>query len=268
MKNTNQFLKIGNKEFKSRLLLGTGKYSSLDVMKESLFNSKCEIVTVAVRRIKGLENGHKGLMDSIDWKNIWMLPNTAGCTNAEEAIRVARLGRELAKLAGQENNNFVKLEVIPDKKYLLPDPIETLKASEQLVKEGFSVLPYINSDPLIAKKLEEIGCATVMPLGSPIGSAQGIRNAANIAMIIEDAQIPIIVDAGIGVPSEAAQALEMGADGVLINSAIALAKNPILMAQAFSQATEAGRDAYLSGRLPEKMLANPSSPVEGVISNN
>jgi len=268
MQNANQLLKIGNKEFKSRLLVGTGKYSSLEIMKKSLLNSKCEIVTVAVRRIEGLEKGHKGLMESIDWKNIWMLPNTAGCTNSEEAIRVARLGRELAKLAGQEENNFVKLEVIPDKKYLLPDPIGTLKAAEQLVKEGFTVLPYINSDPLIAKKLEEIGCATVMPLGSPIGSAQGIRNAANIAMIIEEAKIPIIIDAGIGVPSEAAQALEMGADGVLINSAIALANKPVLMAQAFSKATEAGRDAYLSGRLQEKLLANPSSPIEGVISNN
>ena len=268
MQKTNKFLKIGNKEFKSRLLVGTGKYSSLEVMQKSLINTKCEIVTVAVRRVQGLEHGHKGLMESIDWKRIWMLPNTAGCSNAEEAIRIARLGRELAKLAGQENNNFVKLEVIPDKKYLLPDPIGTLKAAEQLVKEGFTVLPYINSDPLIAKQLEEIGCATVMPLGSPIGSAQGIRNAANIAMIIAESRIPIIVDAGIGVPSEAAQALEMGADGVLINSAIALAENPILMAQAFSKATEAGRDGYLSGRLKENPLASPSSPLDGVISNN
>ncbi len=268
MKKTNQLLKIGNKKFTSRLLVGTGKYSSLELMQKSLVNTKCEIVTVAVRRIKGLENGHKGLMESIDWKNIWMLPNTAGCSNAEEAIRIARMGRELAKLAGQEDNNFVKLEVIPDKKYLLPDPIGTLKAADQLVKEGFTVLPYINSDPLIAKKLEEIGCATVMPLGSPIGSAQGIRNAANIAMIIEESRIPIIIDAGIGVPSEAAQALEMGADGVLINSAIALAKNPVLMARAFCKATEAGRDAYSSGRLEEKLFASPSSPLDGVISNN
>ena len=268
MNNQNQSLKIGNKEFKSRLLVGTGKYPSLEIMQNSLINTKCEIVTVAVRRIKGLENGHKGLMESINWHKIWMLPNTAGCTNADEAIRVARLGRELAKLAGQETNNFVKLEVIPDKKYLLPDPIGTLQAAEQLVKEGFTVLPYINSDPLIAKKLEEIGCATVMPLGSPIGSAQGIRNAANIAMIIEEARIPVIIDAGIGVPSEAAQALEMGADGVLVNSAIALATNPALMAKAFSKATEAGRDAYLSGRLDKKPLANPSSPLDGVVSNN
>jgi len=268
MQNANQILKIGDKEFKSRLLVGTGKYPSLEVMQKSLSNSKCEIVTVAVRRIQELEKGHKGLMQAINWNDIWMLPNTAGCTNAEEAIRVARLGRELAKLAGQESNNFVKLEVIPDKKYLLPDPIGTLKAAEQLVKENFTVLPYINSDPLIAKKLEELGCATVMPLGSPIGSAQGIRNAANIAMIIEESRIPIIIDAGIGVPSEAAQALEMGADGVLINSAIALAKNPALMAKAFSRAAEAGRDAYLAGRLKENLIAKPSSPSEGVISNN
>ena len=266
MEKSNQFLKIGNKKFKSRLLVGTGKYSSLETMQKSLVNTKCEIVTVAVRRIQGLEHGHEGLMDSIDWKSIWMLPNTAGCSNSEEAIRVARLGRELAKLAGQEDNNFVKLEVIPNKKYLLPDPIGTLKAAEQLVKEGFTVLPYINSDPLIAKQLEEIGCATVMPLGSPIGSAQGIRNATNIAMIIEESRIPIIIDAGIGVPSEAAQALEMGADGVLINSAIALANDPILMAHAFSKATEAGRDAYLSGRLQESQIGHPSSPLDGVVS--
>ncbi|MBW3042913.1 thiazole synthase [Prochlorococcus marinus] len=268
MKKDSELLKIGSKEFKSRLLVGTGKYSSIEVMQKSLINTKCEIVTVAIRRIQDQEKGHKGLLETIDWKNIWMLPNTAGCTNAEEAIRVARLGRELAKLAGQENNNFVKLEVIPDKKYLLPDPIGTLKAAEQLIKEGFTVLPYINSDPLIAKRLEEIGCATVMPLGSPIGSAQGIKNSSNIAMIIEEAKIPIIVDAGIGVPSEAAQALEMGADGVLINSAIALAKNPVLMARAFYKATEAGRDAYSSGRLQENTLAKASSPSDGVISNN
>ena len=268
MQKATQFLRIGNKDFKSRLLVGTGKYSSLNIMQKSIINTKCEIVTVAVRRIQGLENGHQGLMESIDWKKIWMLPNTAGCSNADEAIRVARLGRELAKLAGQENNNFVKLEVIPDKKYLLPDPIGTLKAAEKLVKEGFTVLPYINSDPLIAKQLEEIGCATVMPLGSPIGSAQGLKNAANIAMIIEESRIPIIIDAGIGVPSEAAQALEMGADGVLINSAIALARRPTLMAQAFSKATEAGREAYLSGRLQESQIANPSSPLDGVISKN
>ena len=194
-------------------------------------------------------------------KNLYIFKN-------DQTSRKNKKSNQAAKSRKNNNNNFIKLEVIPDKKYLLPDPIGTLKAAEQLVKEGFTVLPYINSDPLIAKQLEEIGCATVMPLGSPIGSAQGIRNAANIAMIIAESRIPIIIDAGIGVPSEAAQALEMGADGVLINSAIALAENPILMAQAFSKATEAGRDGYLSGRLKENPLASPSSPLEGVISNN
>ena len=194
-----------------------------------------------------------------------MLPNTAGCQTAEEAIRVARLGREMAKLLGQEDNNFVKLEVIPDSKYLLPDPIGTLEAAEKLVKEGFAVLPYINADPLLAKRLEEVGCVTVMPLGSPIGSGQGIRNAANIGIIIEEAKVPVVVDAGIGTPSEAAQAMEMGADAVLINSAIALAHNPVAMAQAMGMATIAGRLAYQSGRMPIKAYASASSPLTGVI---
>tara|TARA_Y100001968_G_scaffold326209_1_gene368861 strand:- start:835 stop:1644 length:810 start_codon:yes stop_codon:yes gene_type:complete len=265
MNKKNDILKIGTKKFRSRLLTGTGKYESLSKMNESLCNSKCEIVTVAVRRVKTLESGHQGLMEAIDWTKHWMLPNTAGCTNAEEAIRIARLGRELAKLAGQENNNFIKLEVIPDKKYLLPDPLGTLKAAEQLIKENFTVLPYINSDPLLAKKLEEIGCATVMPLGSPIGSAQGLKNEANISIIIENSNIPVIIDAGIGVPSQAAEAMEMGADAVLINSAIALAQDPALMATAMAKATEAGREAYLAGRLKAKFKANPSSPSEGII---
>ena len=195
-----------------------------------------------------------------------MLPNTAGCKTAEEAIRVARLGREMAKLLGQEDNNFVKLEVIPDAKYLLPDPIGTLEAAEQLVKEGFAVLPYINADPLLAKRLEEVGCATVMPLGSPIGSGQGINNAANIGIIIEEANIPVVVDAGIGAPNEAALAMELGADALLINSAIALAQNPVAMARAMGLATEAGRLAYLSGRIPVKQYASASSPTTGTIS--
>ena len=264
MQKTNKFLKIGNKEFKSRLLVGTGKYSSLEVMQKSLINTKCEIVTVAVRRVQGLEHGHKGLMESIDWKRIWMLPNTAGCSNAEEAIRIARLGRELAKLAGQENNNFVKLEVIPDKKYLLPDPIETLKAAEILIKKDFIVLPYINADPILAQKLEEIGCSTVMPLGSPIGSGQGLLNLSNISIIIENSKIPVIIDAGIGVPSEACQAMELGADGVLINSAIALAKNPFKMASAMNYGVKAGREAFLAGRIEKQSLASASSPEQNI----
>ncbi|NDG75442.1 MAG: thiazole synthase, partial [Synechococcaceae bacterium WB8_1B_136] len=225
-------LVIGGRAFHSRLMTGTGKYPSLTAMQASLESSGCDIVTVAVRRVQTAAAGHEGLMEAIDWQRIWMLPNTAGCATAEEAIRVARLGRELAKLAGQEDNSFVKLEVIPDSRHLLPDPIGTLQAAEQLVKEGFTVLPYINADPLLARHLEEAGCATVMPLGSPIGSGQGIRNAANIALIIENATVPVVVDAGIGVPSEAAQAMEMGADALLINSAIALAGDPAAMARA------------------------------------
>jgi thiazole synthase len=224
------------------------------------------MVTVAVRRVQAVAEGHAGLMEAIDWSSIWMLPNTAGCTNAEEAVRVARLGRELAKLAGQESNNFVKLEVIPDSRHLLPDPFGTLEAAEILVKEGFTVLPYINADPLLAKRLEDVGCATVMPLGSPIGSGQGLRNAANIGLIIENAKVPVVVDAGIGVPSDAAQAMEMGADAVLINSAIALAGQPPLMAEAMAAAVQAGRKSLLAGRLPTRADASPSSPTSGRIN--
>ena len=259
-------LTIAGKPFRSRLMTGTGKFSSLETMRQSLVASGSEIVTVAVRRVQTNAPGHEGLADAIDWQKIWMLPNTAGCTNAEEAIRVARLGREMAKLLGQEDNNFVKLEVIPDAKYLLPDPIDTLKAAEQLVKEGFAVLPYINADPLLAKRLEEVGCATVMPLGSPIGSGQGIRNTANIQIIIENASIPVVVDAGIGTPSEAAYAMELGADALLINSAIALAKDPVAMGKAMGMATKAGRMAYQSGRIPVKSYASASSPITGTIS--
>ena len=204
-------------------------------------------------------------MEAIDWQRCWMLPNTAGCATAEEAIRVARLGRELAKLAGQEDNTFVKLEVIPDSRHLLPDPIGTLRAAEILVKEGFTVLPYINADPLLAKRLEEVGCATVMPLGSPIGSGQGIRNAANIALIIENATVPVVVDAGVGTASDAAIAMELGCDGVLMNTAIAEAKDPILMARAMKLAVESGRLAYRAGRMGKRRYADPSSPLAGLI---
>ncbi|MEP0914152.1 HisA/HisF-related TIM barrel protein [Leptolyngbya sp. ST-U4] len=247
-------------------MTGTGKYRNVAEMQGSIVSSGCEIVTVAVRRVQNNAPGHEGLAEAIDWQKIWMLPNTAGCQTAEDAIRVARLGREMAKLLGQEDNHFVKLEVIPDSKYLLPDPIGTLEAAEQLVKEGFAVLPYINADPLLAKRLEEIGCATVMPLGSPIGSGQGIRNTANIQIIIENAKIPVVVDAGIGTPSEAAQAMEMGADALLINTAIAQAENPPLMAQAMRFGAEAGRMAYLAGRIPVKAFASASSPLSGRIT--
>ena len=258
---------IAGRSFRSRLMTGTGKYRNFDEMRQSVIASACEIVTVAVRRVQTNAPGHEGLAEALDWSKIWMLPNTAGCKTAEEAVRVARLGREMAKLLGQEENNFVKLEVIPDAKYLLPDPIGTLEAAEQLVKEGFAVLPYINADPILAKRLEEAGCATVMPLGSPIGSGQGIKNAANIQIIIENASVPVVVDAGIGTPSEAAQAMEMGADALLINTAIAQAENPALMAQAMGMAAAAGRMAYLAGRIPIKSLASASSPLTGTITS-
>ena len=260
-------LLIGGRPFQSRLFTGTGKYPNMTAMQQSLARSGCDMVTVAVRRVQTVAAGHEGLMEAVDWSRIWMLPNTAGCATADEAIRVARLGRELAKLAGQEDNTFVKLEVIPDSRHLLPDPIGTLEAAEQLVKEGFTVLPYINADPLLAKRLEEVGCATVMPLGSPIGSGQGLRNDANIALIIENAGVPVVVDAGIGVPSEAAQALEMGADAVLVNSAIALAGDPPAMAEAMAMAVQAGRQAHRAGRLPLRQNASPSSPVSGRVSS-
>ena len=257
---------VAGKEFTSRLMTGTGKYRNITEMQQSVAASECQIVTVAVRRVQTNAPGHEGLAEALDWNKIWMLPNTAGCKTAEEAIRVARLGREMAKILGQEDNNFVKLEVIPDAKYLLPDPIGTLEAAEQLVKEGFAVLPYINADPMLAKRLEEVGCATVMPLAAPIGSGQGLQTTANIKIIIENANIPVIVDAGIGAPSEAAQAMEMGADALLINSAIALAKNPPAMARAMNMAAVAGRLAYLAGRMPMKDYASASSPLTGTVN--
>ena len=260
-------LTIAGRTFQSRLMTGTGKYRNLEEMQQSIDYRGCQIVTVAVRRVQTKAPGHEGLAEALDWTKLWMLPNTAGCQTADEAIRVARLGREMAKLLGQEDNNFVKLEVIPDSKYLLPDPIGTLEAAERLVKEGFAVLPYINADPILAKRLEDVGCATVMPLASPIGSGQGLKNAANIQIIIENAGVPVVVDAGIGTPSEAAQAMELGADALLINTAIAQAKNPAAMARAMSLATEAGRLAYLAGRIPIKVYANASSPLSGTITS-
>ena len=258
-------LTIAGRTFRSRLMTGTGKYRSLEQMQACIAASECEIVTVAVRRVQTQAPGHEGLAEAIDWSKIWMLPNTAGCQTADEAIRVARLGREMAKLLGQEDNNFVKLEVIPDLKYLLPDPIETLRAAEQLVKEGFAVLPYINADPLLAKHLEEAGCVTVMPLGSPIGSGQGLKNTANIQIIIENSKVPVVVDAGIGTPSEATQAMELGASALLINTAIAQAQNPAAMARAMALGATAGRLGYLAGRIPVKEFASASSPLTGLV---
>ena len=259
-------LQIGSRSFSSRLMTGTGKYPDIPSLQQSIDASGCEIVTVAVRRVQSGAPGHGGLMEAIDWTKIWMLPNTAGCTTAEDAVRVARLGRELATLAGQPDNTFVKLEVIPEGSYLLPDPIGTLEAAEQLVSEGFTVLPYINADPLLARRLEAVGCATVMPLASPIGSGQGLANLANIKLIIEEAKVPVVVDAGIGVPSDAALAMEIGADALLINSAIALSGHPPTTAKAMALAAEAGRLSHLSGAMPKRAQASASSPSQGRIT--
>ncbi len=254
-------LSIGGKTFHSRLMVGTGKFSDFETMKEAHKKSGAEIVTVAIRRIDINAPGHVGLLDAIDLKRYWILPNTAGCQTKDEAIRVARLSKAMGL------NNWIKLEVIPDAKYLLPDPIATLEAARELVEEGFVVLPYINADPVLAKRLEEVGCATVMPLGSPIGTGQGVRCAANIDIIIKQSKVPVVVDAGIGVPSEASQVMEMGASAVLINTAIACANDSPLMAEAFKLGVEAGRKAYLSGRIPVKEYASASSPVEGIIDS-
>ena len=226
-------LKIGDKFFNSRLMLGTGKYRTTKDAISSIESSDCEIVTVAIRRLPtDLKNDSTSFLKKLNWEKLWLLPNTAGSQTAEEAIRMAFLGHELACQIGQEDNFFVKLEVISDPKYLLPDPIGTIKAAEFLVKKGFTVLPYINADPMLALHLEDLGCATVMPLGSPIGSGQGLNNLANIQIIIENANVPVIVDAGIGTPSEATQAMEIGAAGVLLNTAVAQSQNPSQMAQA------------------------------------
>ena len=253
---------IGNKLFNSRLMLGTGKYKSTTAALNSIKFSECEIVTVAIRRLPtNIENDNSSFLKFLNWKNLWLLPNTAGSQTAEEAIRMAFLGHELACQLGQTENFFVKLEVISDPKYLLPDPIGTLKAANFLVKKGFTVLPYINADPMLALHLEDLGCATVMPLGSPIGSGQGLNNLENIKIIIENSTIPVIIDAGIGSPSDASLALELGADGILVNSAVAQAQNPEKMANAIKLAVQSGRLGYLAGQMEKKNYADASSPI-------
>jgi thiazole synthase len=264
IKNSDK-LKIGNKYFTSRLMLGTGKYKTISSAINSINSSHCEIVTVAIRRLPiNLHDDNNNFFNSLNWKNLWLLPNTAGSQTAEDAIRMAFLGHELACKIGQEDNFFVKLEVISDPKYLLPDPIGTLKAAEFLVKKGFTVLPYINADPILALHLEDIGCATVMPLASPIGSGQGLTNKTNLEIIIENANIPVIIDAGIGTPSDATMAMELGAGGVLLNTAVSQANNPELMASAMNLAVKSGRLGYLSGRMRKKQYAIPSSPINDI----
>jgi thiazole synthase len=265
MKKNSDKLQIGNKFFNSRLMLGTGKYKTIDDAVDSIKTSECEIVTVAIRRLPiNLKDDTTSFLNNLDWKKLWLLPNTAGSQTAEEAIRMAFLGHELACQIGQEDNFFVKLEVISDPKYLLPDPIGTLKAAEFLVKKGFTVLPYIHADPMLALHLEDLGCATVMPLGSPIGSGQGLNNLTNIQIIIENAKVPVIVDAGIGTPSEATAAMEIGAAGVLLNTAVAQSQNPMQMANAMNLGVQAGRLAYLAGRMKKKHYADASSPLNQI----
>ena len=249
---------IAGRPFSSRLLMGTGKFSSNNVMQKAIEASGSEVVTVALRRVD-LENPDDDLLNAIDTSRYLLLPNTSGARDAQEAVRLARL----ARAAGCEP--WIKLEVTPDPHYLLPDPIETLKAAEILVKDGFVVLPYIHADPILAKRLEEIGTATVMPLGSPIGSKQGINTRESIEIIIEMANVPVVVDAGLGAPSHAAEAMEMGADAVLVNTAIAVAADPALMAQAFKKGVKAGREAFLAGISTPQKAAAASSPLTGFL---
>ena len=253
--------KIGDREFRSRLLIGTGKFSSVGAMQSALEASGAEIVTVALRRVDltGLKDPQADMLEEIDQEKYLVLANTSGAMNAEEAVRLARL----AVAAGLPK--WVKLEIHPDPRYLLPDPIETLKATEILVKEGFTILPYINADPVLAKRLEEAGAATVMPLGAPIGSNRGIETRAQIEIIIEQSRVPVIVDAGLGAPSHAAEALEMGADAVLINTAIAVAEDPAAMAKAFRLGVEAGRMGYEAGLGPTCRTALATSPLTGFL---
>jgi thiazole synthase len=256
----NDELVIAGKSFRSRLMVGTGKYASPEECVAALEASGSEIVTVAIRRLDLDNPKARTELDYIDWERFWILPNTAGSKTADEAVFSAKLARELT------GSNWVKLEVIPDPRYLLPDPVGTLEAAERLVKDGFVVLPYIHADPVLARRMEEVGCATVMPLGSPIGSGSGIFTLEEILIIIENASVPVVVDAGLGAPSEASLSLEVGADAVLVNTAIAKAKDPVLMAGAFKKGVEAGRMAYRAGRIEKKTYASASSPTEGVVS--
>ncbi len=252
-------LVIAGRSLRSRLMLGTGKWRTVAEMRGALDASGSEVITVAIRRLDLTDPTKRTLLDEIDWSRFAVLPNTAGCYNVEDAVRTARLGRELT------GSNWVKLEVISDEKYLLPDPIGTFEAARILVDEGFVVLPYINDDPALARRLQDIGTATVMPLASPIGSGQGLPYLGQIKIIIDEATVPVVVDAGLAVPSEAARAMELGASACLVNTAIALSSRPALMAEAFRQGVEAGRKAFLSGRIPRKAYASASSPLEGVI---
>ncbi|WP_369601021.1 thiazole synthase [Hahella sp. SMD15-11] len=256
---TDRPLVINGVTYTSRLLVGTGKYRDLDETRRAIEASGAQIVTVAVRRTNiGQNPGEPNLLDVIPPDRYTLLPNTAGCYTAEDAIRTCRLARELL-----DGHDLVKLEVLGDQKTLYPDVTETLRAAEVLIRDGFKVMVYTNDDPIVAKRLEEMGCVAVMPLGAPIGSGLGIRNPYNIRMILEEARVPILVDAGVGTASDAAVAMELGCDGVLMNTAIAQAQDPVRMARAMKLAVEAGREAWLAGRMPRKLYASASSPIDG-----
>lgn len=266
-------LVVGKFRFLSRLITGTGKYASYDLMRDSLAASACEVTTVAVRRERLVDKEGRNILDFLDLKRYTILPNTAGCFNAEDAVRHARLGRELLSNLGNPGADWVKLECLGDPKTLLPDPVATLQATEQLVKDGFQVLVYTSDDPIMARRLKAAGAASVMPAGSPIGSGQGILNGNNMRIILEylkdgDPDYPVIVDAGVGTASDVSFAMELGCDGVLLNTAIAHAKDPLRMAWAMRYACQAGRLAFLSGRIPRKLYAQASSPMEGRIASS
>lgn len=264
-------LTIGNHALKSRLIVGTGKYAAYDLMGEALERSGTDCITVAVRRERLIDAAGNNLLDFIDTSRYTLLPNTAGCFNAADAVRVARLGREILRGLENPGADWVKLEVLADKKTLLPDPVATIEATEQLVADGFQVLCYSTDDPIVARRLKEAGATSVMPAGSPIGSGQGILNPNNIRICMEylkdgDPDYPVIVDAGVGTASDVTIAMELGVDGVLLNTGIAHAKDPLRMADAMRHATHAGRLAYLAGRIPKRLYATASSPDEGVIT--
>ena len=262
MEITNPALVIAGKEYQSRLLVGTGKYRDFEQTREAILASGAEIVTVALRRTNiGQEADQPNLLDYIPTNEFTILPNTAGCFSCDDAVRVCKLGRELL-----DGHTLVKLEVLADQKTLFPNVIDTIKAAEILVKDNFEVMVYTNDDPVIAKQLEEIGCVAIMPLAAPIGSGLGIRNPYNIVTIIENANVPVLVDAGVGTASDAAIAMELGCEGVLMNTAIAEAEHPVAMASAMNHAIVAGRLAYLAGRMPKRRFASASSPVEDTIS--
>lgn len=269
-------LKIGNFSITGRLFVGTGKYlrgtePDYELMRDALAASGCQVVTVAVRRERLYDQQGRNMLDFLDLKRYTILPNTAGCFTADDAVRSARLGRELLEGLGNPGAKWVKLEVLADKKTLLPDPVETLRAAETLLQDGFTVLAYANDDPVLCTKLKALGCASVMPLGSPIGSGQGVLNPNNIRIILErlkedDPDYPVIVDAGVGTASDVAIAMELGADGVLLNTGIAGARDPVMMARAMNAALEAGFWAFRAGRIPRKLYASASSPMEGRIA--